>query len=294
MKDKRFSIREAAQEAAAVLRAANVVEARRDALLLLGFALKRDKTFLLTRDEEQLSVDDARLFRDLIARRARHEPVQYITGRQEFFSLEFEVTPDVLIPRPETELIVETALELIKEIDVETPRILDVGTGSGCIIVSILHAKESACGTAIDVSSRALEVARRNAARYNVARRLKFIESDCFAALDASCDKFEFIVSNPPYVSAREIEGLQREVKDYEPRIALTPGETANDGLTVIRRLLGESPAFLSESGFLIFEVGYNQRERVESLIDENLWTTRDVLRDLQSIPRAFVLRKRA
>jgi release factor glutamine methyltransferase len=227
--------------------------------------------------------------RAAVSRRAAGEPLQYITGRQEFYGLEFEVTSDVLIPRPETELLVETALELLK--DRPSPLVCDVGTGSGCVAVALLHARTDARALALDISAEALRVAARNAERHGVGSRMLALVSDCLGTLGAEeyADlRFDLIASNPPYIAEADLAGLQREVREHEPRVALTPG---GDGLNVIRRLLSEAPRRLKPCGHLLIEIGFNQHEQVAALVDPRAWTLLDIRRDLQGIPRTVVLR---
>ena len=266
-----------------LLRDAGVPEARREAGSLLSFVIARDRTFLISHAEDVVDDADLKRFQDAVTRRAAGEPLQYITGVQDFFGREFRVTPDVLIPRPETELLVEAALEVIA--DTPAPMICDVGTGSGCIAVTLLCERSNARAIAVDVSETALTVAAENAQRHGVAERIVFEISDCFETVDS---KFDLIVSNPPYVSADALDGLQREVKDHEPLIALSPG---TDGLSVIRRLLKDAPAFLKKSGHLIMEIGFDQGEKVAGLIDQN-WRLHEIRPDLQGIPRIVVLQK--
>lgn len=280
---------EAVRVAAKSLRSSGVPEARREAASLLAFTLNRDRAFLLTHPEYLLAAEEALRFRDAVERRAAGEPQQYITGRQEFYGLEFEVTPDVLIPRPETELLVETALALLDGTE-QQHRVCDVGTGSGCIAVSILHERENVSeAIGLDISLRALRVASRNAGRHGVQGRLKLVASDCFAAIDLSGPRFSMIVSNPPYVKEAALEGLQREVRDHEPRVALTPG---TDGLRIIRRLLEDAPRLLPTGGHLLMEIGFDQHEAVRELLDRSIWRLLDIHRDLQGIPRIVALRK--
>ncbi|HEY0322707.1 MAG TPA: peptide chain release factor N(5)-glutamine methyltransferase [Pyrinomonadaceae bacterium] len=282
------SIAAATLEATQILRRAGVPESRREAAQLLAHALSRDRTFLITHAEEEVSPERLNAFRSLVERRARGEPLQYITGRTEFFKLDFEVTPDVLIPRPETELLVETALDLLQGTD--EPFVCDVGTGSGCIIISILHERERATGVGLDISQPALRLAGRNALRHKVEGRLSLILSDCFEAVPATLPRFNMIVSNPPYVAENALEGLQREVRDFEPRVALTPG---GDGLRIIRRLLHDAPAFLQTGGHLLMEIGFDQHEAVGRLVDSQIWELLDIHKDLQGIPRTVALRKK-
>jgi len=279
------TIKNAISTGAAKLKAAGVADPRNDANLLAMHVIKRDRTFLLAHGEATLSPDQLDQYRSLIERRGSGEPLQYITGHQEFFNLDFETSPDVLIPRPETELIVEIGMELLK--DKARPFIADIGTGSGCIVISLLHELRQARAVATDVSTAALAVASRNAGHYEVSDRLRLIESDLFSALESN-ELFDLIVSNPPYVPAADLEGLQREVS-HEPQKALDGGP---DGLAVIRRLLNEAPVFLGARGYLVFEIGFDQAESVKRIIDSAAWESIDVRRDLQGIPRTVVLRK--
>ena len=284
-----LTIADALREASACLRDAGLAEPRREAGTLLSYALGRDSAFLITHSEESLTPGQLADFHAYVERRAAGEPFQYIAGRQEFYGLEFEVTRDVLIPRPETELLVEEALELLK--GVPEPLLCDVGTGSGCIAVTLLHERKDARGIALDVSTAALAVAARNAARHGVGERLQFLVSDCFEALrdgghEGVC--FDLVASNPPYVAESDIEGLQKEVREHEPRVALTPG---GDGLSVIRRLVAVAPQFLKPGGHLLMEIGFNQHEQVAALVDPRVWTLLDIHRDLQGIPRTVALR---
>ncbi|HEX8177538.1 MAG TPA: peptide chain release factor N(5)-glutamine methyltransferase [Pyrinomonadaceae bacterium] len=283
------SIAEATLGATQVLRRAGVPESRREAASLLAHVLGCDRTFLITHAEEEVSAEALASFRSLLERRAGGEPLQYITGHTAFFKLDFEVTPAVLIPRPETELLLETALDLLREM--KAPLVCDVGTGSGCVIISILHEIEAARGLGLDISEGALDVARRNARRHNVEERLSLILSDCFDALGETDTRFDMIVSNPPYVAEDALKGLQREVRDFEPRLALTPG---GDGLRIIRRLMSEAPALLKSGGHLLMEIGFDQHEAVRKLIEPRTWELLDIHLDLQGIPRTVALRRRS
>lgn len=281
-----ISIAEAILQGSHQLRKAGVPEARREAGSLLAFVLAKDRTFILAHADDAISEDEVRRFQAMLDSRAQGKPAQYIMGRQEFYGLEFEVTPDVLIPRPETELLVETALKLSsKDGDV---CICDVGTGSGCIVVTLLRQLPFARAVALDVSPAALEVGKRNAARHSVSDRVKFVLSDCFESLDQQ--SFDMIVSNPPYVAEGAVATLQREVRDHEPRVALTAG---GDGLDVIRRLVEGATSFLKPGGYLLFEIGFDQHAAVGELIDSETWELLNIHQDLQGIPRTVALKKR-
>ena len=282
------SIAEALTTAAQVLNNAGVPEARREAGSLLSFILGKDRTFLISHAEDQLGDDSFRRFREGVERRASGEPLQYITGVQDFFGREFGVTPDVLIPRPETELLVEAAIGLVAE--ASEPFICDVGTGSGCIAITLLCELRAAWALAVDKSSPALEIAKLNARNHAVLDRIDFAISDCFSALDPGEYQFDMVVSNPPYVSEAMMAGLQREVRDHEPLVALSPGP---DGLRVIRRLILEAPAFLKDEGYLIMEIGFDQGEAVQQLIADDVWRLLEIRPDLQDIPRILILQRK-
>lgn len=282
-----ISIADAMREGAATLNDAGLSEARREASGLLEHVIARDRTFVLSHPEHTLTEAELKTFREFMLRRASGEPLQYITSHQSFFGLDFEVSKGVLIPRSETELLVETALELLQAS--RAPLICDVGTGSGCIAIALLHTRLEAQGIAIDISTAALEIAKRNAKRHAVDSRLTFVQSDCFSLLSADEFSFDLIASNPPYVSEKELTGLQREVRDHEPIEALAGG---GDGLNVVRRLLAESSSFLKSDGHLLMEIGFSQADAVQALIDQTVWRLQDIRPDLQGIPRIVVLQK--
>ena len=273
------SIFEHLSNAAKILRSSGSEQPRREAASLLAFALEKDKTFLIAHPEYELSNVEERRFRRFLKRRACREPFQYITGKQEFYGLDFLVTPDVLIPRPETELIVETAIEILCG---ETrAQFCEVGVGSGCISVSILHEKKSASAIGFDISNKALKVAQKNAETHQVIERLELKVSDVFEALRG--EKFDLIVSNPPYISSEDTKNLQAEVRDFEPLMALTDGI---DGFAIIEKIVTGAPTFLKDGGFLLLEIGFGQASRVSQMFSPGIWTYIEILPDLQGIPR--------
>ena len=283
----KWTIAEILKEAASELNNAGVPEGRREAGSLLSFILGKDRTFLISHAEDETDENSFVRLREFVERRAAGEPLQYITGVQDFYGREFRVTPDVLIPRPETELLIEAALQIVGD---TAPFICDVGTGSGCIAVTLLCELINARAVAIDKSQPALEIAKINAQQHSVAERAIFVVSECFNSLDSRDYQFDLIVSNPPYVAERALGGLQREVRDHEPLIALSPG---GDGLSVIRRLIDEGPAFIKPNGHLLMEIGFDQGEAVERLVNDSAWSLRELRPDLQGIPRIVVLQKR-
>jgi release factor glutamine methyltransferase len=283
------SIAEVLAETFQILRNAGVPEARREATSLLAHTIAKDRTFLISHPEHQLSTNELKSFVENVDRRAQGEPLQYITGQQDFYGRVFRVSSDVLIPRPETELLVEAALELISASQ-RPVRICDVGTGSGCIAITLASENANVSGVALDISPSALKIAKQNAIAFNVDDRLAFTLSDCFDALPKDGPLFDLIASNPPYVAADVVAGLQREVKDHEPMVALTPG---SDGLSIIRRLIDGAPQFLRKDGHLLLEIGFDQGEAVRGLVNEEAhWQLIDIRPDLQGIPRIVILRK--
>lgn len=261
------------------LRGVGIDQPERESASLLMFALGRDRTFLIAHSEYELSEPESRLFNEIIDRRKKREPFQHIVGRQEFYGLDFEVSPDVLIPRHETELLVDAAIEILKE--KENARVLDIGTGSGCIVVSIIHTVPTASAVAVDISEKALSVAKTNAETNNVAGRIEFRPSDIFGAVGRQT--FDVIVSNPPYIPAGDIAGLQSEVRDFDPLIALTDG---GDGLSIIRRIVDDAPRFLNKNGTLLIEMGFGQAAAVGAMYDPVQWYEPEFLNDLQGIAR--------
>lgn len=271
----------AAQEAAAARLAAgpHPERARRDAETLLEHATGLSRTSLLAHGEDELDPAQAEAFDALIARRATGEPIQYIVGHAEFFGLPFRVTRDVLIPRPETEHLVERAIALAQSLP--TPRIVDVGTGSGAIAVALAHALPHAAVATIDISVAALKLARENAGCCALAERIRFLEGDLLAPVAG--EALDLIVSNPPYVPEADRASLSVEVRDYEPELALFAG---SDGLDIYRRLIPEAFAALAPGGWLLLEIGYGQRGAVSTLLAEAGFTNVGFTPDLQGIAR--------
>jgi release factor glutamine methyltransferase len=287
-------VRTALKEAMARLRAADVPSHTLSAELLLMHALGRDRTWLYTNAESVLDARDAEAYFALVERRAAGEPTQYLTGKQEFWGLEFEVTPAVLIPRPETEHVIEVALERLGargiRIDMITGapsprlRVADVGTGSGCIAVALARELPHAEITATDISAVALDVARRNAARHTVADHVRFIECDLLTGILGA--PFDLIVSNPPYVARKESASLAREVRDHEPHAALFGGPT---GVEIYARLIEQAGALLGPGGILVLELGYNSADEVRKMFHvQRHWANASVTNDLAGIPRVL------
>jgi release factor glutamine methyltransferase len=279
-------VADALERTALRLAAAGVADARLDAERLLRHLLGWDAATLIVRSQDPLPDADRGAFERLVTARAGRVPLQHLTGEQAFWRHVFHVTPDVLIPRPETELVVEAALEAAR--GQERPRIVDVGTGSGCIALSLAAERPDATVHAVDLSPAALAVARDNARRLGLADRVIFHEGDLLAPLAAE-PPFDLVVSNPPYVGADELASLQPEVRDHEPRIALSP---PGGRASVYRRLAAEAVVRLVPGGFLLVEIGHGmEREVASALTDSGLQIVR-VIRDLQGIPRTVVARR--
>jgi release factor glutamine methyltransferase len=257
--------------------------ARQDAELLLRRVVARDRAWVIAHPDDELMPEQARQFESWIARRERNEPIQYITGEAEFYGLPFRVTPDVLIPRPETEHLVEKVLSLAGLFT--APRIVDVGAGSGAIAIALAHALPRACITATDISSRALAIAEQNAKRNSVA--LCFIEGDLLAPV--ANERFEFVVSNPPYVPEIDRAALSVEVRDYEPALALFAGD---DGLEVYRRLIPAAFDALTPGGFLVLEIGFGQSTAIAEMLARAGFEQIEFVPDLKDIPRVACARR--
>jgi release factor glutamine methyltransferase len=292
-----MDVRSALKTSIAKLREANTASYTLAAELLLLHTLGRERTWLYTHPEAELSAAEEQTLFSLLARRIAGEPTQHLTGKQEFWGLEFEVTPDVLIPRPETEHVIEVALDRLALREIRAGRtqltsgtglrIADVGTGSGCIAIAL--ARELPAGTlyALDTSVAALEVARRNAARHAVAERIQFVESNLFSAASS---QFDLIVSNPPYIGRRSAATLPREVRDHEPAAALFGGE---EGYELYAGLIAQSAERLGPTGILVLELGHDSLPAVEPLLDVSDWDRIGVSNDLAGIPRVIAAERK-
>ena len=271
-----------------VLQAAEIADPVREADWLLASVLGFPLHTLIVEGDRAVSSVQAERAWTLIRRRAERQPLQYLLGTQEFRGLEMAVTPDVLIPRPETELLVEATLQAV--LDIRGPRVLDVGTGSGCIAVSLARGRSDATVVAVDISAPALAVAWANALCHGVGDRIRFVQGDLLTAFSVSPDGvFDVIVSNPPYVPAGELDELQPEVAWYEPRLALAAG---TDGLDYHRRLLRGAPELLKGGGHLVLELGRGQADQVRRLSQQTgAFISLECRKDAAGIERVLVAR---
>jgi release factor glutamine methyltransferase len=318
-----MDVRTALKKGLAQLREAHVPSYTLATELLLLYVLGRDRTWLYAHPEEQISSADSECFLALIARRASGEPTQHLTGKQEFWGLEFEVTPDVLIPRPETEHLIEVALDrlAVRELRAgrkqtltgESLQVADIGTGSGCIAIALAKELPHAVIFATDISSAALAVASRNATRHAVSDRIHFLESGLLERLSVVVAQhaaplqaqtgmtknssrespvtshqsplLDLIASNPPYIGRREAEMLPREVRDHEPEIALYGGE---EGYELYADLIVQAAALLKPTGILVLELGHDSLPAVQPLLEAPAWANVGVTNDLAGIPRVI------
>ncbi len=269
-----------------------IAQPRTDAEVLLAHVLKTERLQLYLRFDQPLQAWELVEYREAVRRRGTHEPLQYITGRQEFWSLDLEVVPSVLIPRPETEILVERALALLSENGNLAPWVLDLGTGSGAIAVALAHENPQVRVLATDVSSAALVVAQRNARRHGVADRIQLVAMDLFQALSAELAAFDLIVSNPPYIASSDIPGLAPEIAHFEPRNALDGGF---QGLGVIRSIVDQAHGYLMPPGSLLVEIGPGQAEPLRhQLATHPAYHTMEIIADYAGIPRVLHLRHRS
>jgi len=279
------TILEVIQRSAEFLGQRGVDSPRLQIELLLAHVLRVPRLRLYLNFERTLTEPELAQLRELVRRRAAREPLQHLLGSTSFCGLEFEVNRDVLIPRPETELLAERAWQQLSTFNLQPSTALDFGTGSGCLAVTIAVKCPAARVTALDISGAALTVARRNAARHGVGDRVSFVESDGFSALNGEslCD---LVVANPPYIATDEIATLQPEVREFDPRPALDGGA---DGLDFYRRLAAEAGSFLSGHGKIMLEFGDGQTEAIKSLFEAQKWIVESVENDYTQRPRFLI-----
>lgn len=263
----------------AVLKDAGIESASLDCRLLLCKFLGVDKVYLITNSDRE--IDDLSEFDALVKRRLNHEPMQYILNHAEFMGLDFYVDENVLIPRPDTEILVEKVISHFGETSFE---FLDIGTGSGCIPISILANCKNARGISADISEKAIDVAKKNAESNGVSERLNFINIDILN--DFPEGKFDCIVSNPPYIESEVVETLMPDVREFEPHLALDGGA---DGLTFYRRIADKGYDALKAGGLLAFEIGYNQGESVSRIMNEKGYRNTEIIKDIAGNDRVVV-----
>ena len=278
-----MQLRDAIHNAEQRLEAAHVGSPRMNAELLAMFVLGCDRVYLYAHSERPLTRNEIASYDDALSERARGVPAQYITGHQEFWGLDVIVSPAVLIPRPETEHVIETMLELAR--DRPANNVVDVGTGSGCIALALAKEFPQARIHATEISVEALEIARANAARHQLEDRIQFHETDLLAGMEEGA--FDYVISNPPYIGDWEVDSVEAQVRRFEPRLALFAGPS---GLEVFARLIPEAHNALKPGGWLIMEIGHRSRERVCELLKD--WEEIRIANDLQGIARVVAARR--
>jgi len=263
-----------------ILEKRNIASHKLDSEILLSKVLKKDRNRLLLNLNQLAQEEDIRNFNALIRRRSKREPIAYILREKEFWSKNFYVCKDALIPRPETELLVEN---IIKKFENKNISILDVGTGSGCILLSILSELKNSRGIGIDISQKAIKVAKKNQIRQNLLSRSKFL----LRSIDKIYGyKFDLIVSNPPYITQKDYNNLEDDIKKFEPKIALDGG---NDGLDVIKKVIYKSKSILKIKGMLALEIGYGQFKKVSKILKEENFKTKFLVRDYRENIRCIL-----
>lgn len=269
------------------LQAQNIDNPYLNCQLILMLVTGKSKIFLMTNPEYELNDQEVRCYWALLEKRREGFPLQYIVRNQEFMGMDFYVDPRVLIPRPDTEILVESVLQYNKESAIPSPKILDIGTGSGAIAISLAKYIKDAQVTAVDISVQAIEVAVFNASKNQVGERVRFIKSNLFANVDGT---FNIIVSNPPYIPKKDIAELMVEVKDYEPMGALDGGV---DGLDFYRIITSKAVDYLEPMGLLAFEVGHDQGRAVKDIIEQShKYTNIKLVKDLASIDRVVLAQR--
>jgi release factor glutamine methyltransferase len=278
-----MQLRQAIQNAVQRLQDAHVGSPRMNAELLAMFVLGCDRAYLYAHGDRALTKDEMARYDDALGERARGLPAQYITGHQEFWGMDLLVSPAVLIPRPETEHVIETVLELARERPAQ--RVVDVGTGSGCIALALAEEFPRVEIHATELSAEALEIARANAARHQLGQRIQFHQTDLLAGMEEAA--FDYVVSNPPYIGEWEADSVEAQVRRFEPHLALFAGPS---GLEVFARLIPQARKVLQPGGWLVMEMGHSSRDQVCELLKD--WEEIRVTNDLQGIARVVAVRR--
>ena len=279
-----MNIKSAIIDGARILKRKFISNADLDSEILMAEAIKKKREFLILNSDSTIDKKDLKIFYKLIKKRSTREPIAYITNKKSFWSSEFFVTKDTLIPRPDTELIIENVLKFTK--NKESLRILDIGMGSGCILLSILKEKKNFYGTGIDISKKCLKISKINAINLKVNQRLKLIKTDVDKFISS---KYDLIVSNPPYIVKKKLKYLDKDVVKYEPNQALNGGI---DGLSEIRKVINKSSELIKKKGKLILEIGFDQKNKVIKLLKKEGFYINSIEKDLAKNDRCVVCTK--
>ena len=276
-----IAIKKACQE----LKNNQIGSALLDSEILLSTVIKKDRKFILLNPDKELNQKDQDNFKDLILKRSKGKPIAYLTGTKSFWKYDFKVNEKVLIPRPDTEIVIEQVLKIYKNKDYLN--FLEFGIGSGCIALSILKEKKSFLGTGVDLSQDCIDISKYNANKLGVSNRVKLIKSDVD---NLNFRKYDLIISNPPYIKKLDLKKLNREVINYEPKLALDGGL---EGLSVIRKVIKKSSELIKTHGKLILEIGYDQKELVKKMLKENNFYVNKTFKDLAKNDRCIISTKK-
>ena len=279
-----MNIQSAINEGESILKDKSIPTAKLDAEILMAKSIEKDRKYIILNNNQNIKEENLRYFKDLINERSKKKPVAYLTNKKFFWNSEFFVTLDTLIPRPDTELIIEQILKITKHKN--KLNILDVGVGSGCILLSILKEKKNFYGTGIDVSKNCLNISKINAVNLEVNSRVRFFKSNVDKF---NLGKYDLIVSNPPYINKHDLKYLERDVVNFEPRLALDGGL---DGLSEIRKVIKKSSELIKKNGKFILEIGYDQKNKVINLLKQKGFYINSTLRDFANNDRCIICTK--
>ena len=264
-----------------LLKSNGIVSSKLDCEILISKVLKINRADMILNMNKDLTIEQLSYFNDLIEQRSKKKPIAYLTGNKEFWKYEFYVTKDVLIPRPDTEILIEKVLELTK--NKSSINFLDIGVGSGCIILSILKERKNYYGTGIDISKKSLEICKINSDNLEVFNRLRLFKSDID---NFRYGKYDLIISNPPYIKKFDLKYLDKDVINYEPQSALDGGL---DGLSELKKVINNSTKLIKKNGILILEIGFNQSEKIRGILKKKGFFVKEVLRDLARNNRCII-----
>ena len=276
-----MDISEAIKKGDNILKKNGIKSYKLDSELLMSQVFQKNRENIILNSNVKLSNKEIILYNNLIEQRKKKKPIAYIIGKKEFWKYEFDVTKDVLIPRPDTEIIIEQTLKLTK--NKSGLKILDIGVGSGCILLSILKERKNFYGSGIDICKKTLEICKINVKKLNLADRIKLFKSDVD---NFNYGKYDLIVSNPPYIKKFDLKYLEKDVYDYEPILALDGGV---DGLLGIKKVISNSSKFIKKNGILIIEIAFDQTDKVKKFLKENGYFIKDVVKDLAKNNRCLI-----
>ena len=279
-----MNINSAIIEGSLILSTNSILSARLDSELLMSKVIKKDRKDTILLQNEKLSTELYNKFKNLIYQRLKKKPIAYLLGKKDFWKYQFKVSEGVLIPRPDTEIIVEEVLKLTKH--KSDLKILDVGLGSGCILLSILKEKKFFKGVGIDLSKKSVEIAKINAADLGLLNRVKILKSDID---NFEYGKYDLIISNPPYINNLDLRYLEMDIRNFEPKIALDGG---SDGLSVIRKVINSSSRLLKKNGYFILEIAFDQKEKVKKILNKKGFFINKIVKDYANNDRCIVSTK--